>query len=168
VSIEIGLQSASNDVLARIERGHTVEQFKEAVLRLSRRTIECVAHVMLGLPGQTRRSVEEMADLLAALPVDGVKIHQLMIIEGTAFADWHRRGEIDALQLEEYARLVGIVISRLRPDQCVHRIMADSSQRRGLLAPLWSEHKSRSISAIDRWLIAHGVRQGEPWRAPSR
>jgi radical SAM protein (TIGR01212 family) len=167
VSVEIGLQSAFNDVLARIERGHTVEQFKEAVVRLGRRTIECVAHVMLGLPGQTPQSVADMADLLATLPVDGVKIHQLMIIEGTAFADWHRRGEIDALRLEEYAHLVGVFISRLRPDQCIHRIMADSSQERGLLAPLWSENKARSIFAIDRWLFAHGLRQGAHWRSPS-
>ncbi len=160
LSIEIGLQSASNAVLSAINRGHSVEQFEDAVDRLAKRNIESVAHVMLGLPGETEQSIRNMAHTIARLPVAGVKIHQLMIIEGTACAAWFYRGEIQPLELEEYACLAGAFIARLRQDQHIHRIMADSRPERGLIAPLWSAHKALSIRVIDDYMRREGLSQG--------
>ncbi|MFP4417982.1 MAG: TIGR01212 family radical SAM protein [Fibrobacterota bacterium] len=152
LSIELGLQSASDEVLSTIRRAHSYDDFLHAVRALDAVGIETVAHVMFGLPGQTSEMILDMADKLAALPVAGVKIHQLMIIEGTQVADWYRTGAIAPLTLEEYAERVAAFLRHLRPDQLIHRIMADSRPEHGLIAPLWSARKSESIRYIQDFI----------------
>ena len=92
VHLELGLQSAHPATIARINRGHTREQFDDAVRRAAARGIEVVAHVILGLPGETPAMMRETARALAALPIAGVKIHALLVLEGTALAEeWRAR-----------------------------------------------------------------------------
>jgi radical SAM superfamily enzyme len=116
--------------------------------------------VMIGLPGQTEDTVCRTADKLAELPVHGVKLHQLMVIEGTRMAQWFREGSVKELSLERYARLVGLFLSRLRPEQCIHRIVAETRPERGLIAPRWSARKAEAVSFIHGYLTHHGIRQG--------
>ncbi|MBD3394541.1 MAG: TIGR01212 family radical SAM protein, partial [Chitinivibrionales bacterium] len=78
LSVELGLQCGDDAVLARVNRGHDFACFGDACARLHRTGAEVVAHILLGLPGQTESSVEQTAVKLARLPVEGVKIHQLM------------------------------------------------------------------------------------------
>lgn len=166
ISVELGLQSASNETLARNNRGHTYEEFAQAVEKLSREAIECVAHVILGLPSDTRGRMLATAEKLASLPVHGIKIHQLMVISNTTVESWYRRGEIEPLTLEGYTELLCEFISRLRPDQYIHRIMADSTPRHGLIAPLWSSEKNRSIAYIHSFMEAAGIVQGSRYQHP--
>jgi radical SAM protein (TIGR01212 family) len=160
LSIELGLQSAHDATLALCNRGHTFADFTAAVSRLSATGIESVAHVMLGLPGETANMMFETAARLADLPVNGVKIHQLMVIAGTGFAEWYQAGKLPVLPLETYAELVSGFIERLRPDQHLHRIVANATVENGLIAPLWSADKMESLQAIHRYMDAHAIRQG--------
>ncbi|MBN1308427.1 MAG: TIGR01212 family radical SAM protein [Chitinispirillaceae bacterium] len=163
LSIEIGLQSAHDATLSLCNRGHTFADFSTAVTRLSSDTIETVAHVMLGLPGENAAMMLHTADRLAALPLTGVKIHQLMIIEGTEFAAWYRTGRLAVLSLDEYAKLLCGFLSHLRPDQQIHRIMADSTAEKGLVAPSWSADKTGSLQVIHRYMHEHATRQGSQY-----
>jgi hypothetical protein len=168
LSIEIGLQSANDATLQFNKRGHDVETFTKAVLELSSRGIETVAHVMIGLPPgggtepprENRDDAAATAKLLASLPVTGIKIHQLMIIKGTLIQQWYDKGEIAALSLEEYADILCDFLSRVRPDQHIHRIMADSSEKCGLIAPLWSAEKMNSIAYLHVVMEKRGLIQG--------
>ena len=164
LSVEIGLQSTSDTVLDRNNRGHTYGDFLDAVARLARRNIETVAHVMIGLPGDSWESVMTTAQELAGLPVHGIKIHQLMIIRGTKMEEWYTRGEVEPLSIEAYAKYAGNFICYLRPDQYIHRIMADSKPEHGLLAPLWSAEKIRSVQYIKQYMQANGLFQGKRWK----
>ena len=150
LSVELGLQSGHDSILKSMNRGHTVRDFIEAVISLDRRGIETAAHVILGFPGETEGMAARTAEMLAGLPVRGVKIHQLMIIEGTPLARMYRSGGLREMTLEEYANLLGKFISRLRPDQHIHRIMADSRPEQGLIAPLWSAKKMESINYLKK------------------
>jgi radical SAM protein (TIGR01212 family) len=160
LSIELGLQSSHDATLARCNRGHTFGDFTDAVMRLASGNIETVAHVMLGLPGETAAMMLETARRIATLPVTGVKIHQLMIIEGTRFAEWYRDGSLTVVTVNEYAELLSGFLSHLRPDQHIHRIVADSSPATGLIAPLWSADKTSALREIHRYMDEHDVRQG--------
>ena len=164
LSVELGLQSASEKTLAYNNRGHTFSDFKVAVMGLADREVETVAHVMIGLPGDTAGSILDTARELAQLPVSGVKIHQLMIIHGTKIEEWYNKGEIKPLELHEYAELVGNFISLLRPDQYIHRVMADSKPEHGLIAPLWSAEKMRSIAFIQKYMDENSVIQGRGYK----
>ena len=160
LSVEIGLQSAHDETLSINNRGHTVEDFRRSVYSLSRRGIETVAHVILGLTPETTAMMMETAGELARLPVTGIKIHQLMVIKGTMLAQWHEQARVKCLTLEEYAALVSDFLSYLRPDQHIHRIIADCSQRDGLIAPLWSADKLKSLRFIQEYMLRHKTMQG--------
>ncbi len=160
LSVELGLQSADDEVLRMCRRGHTYGDFERSAKRLAVSGIEVVAHVMIGLPGDSPESVCLTAERLASLPVHGVKLHQLMVVEGTEIARWYREGKVQELGLERYAELVGMFLARLRPDQCIHRLVADTRTEKGLLAPSWSADKSRTISYIHGYLAKSGIFQG--------
>ncbi len=133
LSVELGLQSANDSTLDLINRHHTFEDFTNVVKRLASSGIETVAHVMLGLPGETADMMMKTADHLSALPVSGVKIHQLMIIQGTVLEQWYSEGNLQTLSIESYTELLCAFLKKLRPDQHIHRIMADSKQIWALL-----------------------------------
>lgn len=163
LSIEIGLQSAHDATLAAYNRGHTVRDFQVCVEALSKRGIETVAHVMLGLEPEGRDMMMATARYVAALPVTGVKIHQVMVILGTPLERRYREGRFKCLTLEEYAALVSEFLSLLRPDQLIHRIVADSSARRGLIAPMWSAEKMQALRFIHEFMDGEKTMQGSKW-----
>ncbi|MDW7682082.1 MAG: TIGR01212 family radical SAM protein, partial [bacterium] len=125
LSIELGMQTIHNSTLRLINRGHSFEESKCSIEQLNRLGIETVAHVMLGLPNETRAMMLQTASALAVLPVHGVKLHQLMVINRTVLhKQWYSIGRLTVLELPQYAELLAEFISRLRPDQVIHRIMA--------------------------------------------
>ena len=73
VWLELGLQSASDETLRRINRGHDVACFEKAVLLASQFDLDVCAHVILGLPGEGRKEMMETARLISGLPVQGIK-----------------------------------------------------------------------------------------------
>jgi radical SAM protein (TIGR01212 family) len=159
VHLELGLQSADPETISRINRGHTREQFDDAVRRAAARGIEVVAHAILGLPGETPAMMRETARVLAGLPIAGLKIHALLVLEGTALAGPWRRGEIALPDLPTYAGWVADFLELLPPDVFVERLTADG-YRDILLAPAWSGTKLAVLNAIERELARRDSRQG--------
>jgi radical SAM protein (TIGR01212 family) len=167
VHLELGLQSAHPATIARIGRGHTRGDFDDAARRAAARGIEVVAHVILGLPGEDAAMMRETARALAALPIAGVKIHALLVLEGTALArDW-RRGAVPLPELATYAGWVADFLELLPPGVFVERLTADG-HRDVLLAPAWSRNKLAVLGAIERELQRRDTRQGAAHPAPRR
>jgi radical SAM protein (TIGR01212 family) len=159
VHLELGLQSAHPETIGRINRGHTFAQFDDAVRRAAARGIEVVAHVILGLPGETPAMMRETARALAALPIAGLKIHALLVLEGTALAAAWRRGGVPLPDLPTYAGWVADVLELLPPGIFIERLTADG-YRDVLLAPEWSRGKLAVLNAIERELARRETRQG--------
>jgi len=159
VHLELGVQSAHPATIARINRGHTYEQFDDAVRRATARGIEVIAHVILGLPGETPEMMRETARSLATLPLAGLKIHALLVIEGTALADQWRRGEIALPDLPTYAGWVADFLELTPPGVFIERLTADG-HRDVLLAPAWSGGKLAVLNAIERELTLRNTHQG--------
>jgi radical SAM protein (TIGR01212 family) len=159
VHLELGLQSAHPETIRRVNRGHSLEQFEDAVLRAAARGIEVVAHVILGLPGETPAMMLQTARALAALPIAGLKIHALLVLEGTALAgDW-RRCEIPLPDLPTYAGWVADFLELTPPGVFIERLTADG-YRDVLLAPAWPGNKLATLNAIERELVRRDARQG--------
>ncbi|HEX2957607.1 MAG TPA: TIGR01212 family radical SAM protein [Chitinispirillaceae bacterium] len=158
--VELGLQSGDNEVLATCNRGHSVEEFSAAVEKLAELEIDTVAHCMIGLPGETEEKMIATAKLCSQLPLQGVKIHQLMIVRGTPLECLHKAGNVSALSLPEYAQYLCRFLSILRPQKHIHRLMADSTIENGLIAPLWSAQKAQSLQFIAKYMDEHNVVQG--------
>jgi uncharacterized protein len=164
LSMEVGLQSAHDETLMQCLRGHSVENFRQCIRSLSKRGISTVAHVILGLPSETEQMMKETALEIARLPVTGIKIHQLMIIRETLAHQWYVQGKIESLTLEHYAHLLAQFLSYCRPDQYIHRVVADSRIETGLVAPLWSANKLETLNYLNGYMDEKKITQGKLWK----
>lgn len=159
VWVEYGLQSIHARTLELINRGHTPWDFIDAVGRTKGRGIYIGCHVILGLPGETGNDMLETARAVAALGIDGIKIHLLYVLRGTALEAMYQRGEFRVLNMEEYVSLVCDFLELLPPSIVIHRLTGDAP-RNLLVAPLWSINKLRVLGEIDRELERRDSRQG--------
>ncbi len=165
VWVEYGLQSAHDRTLTAIRRGHDVRCFVDAVERTRNRGIAICAHVILGLPGESRRDMLDTARLVADLGLDGIKLHLLYVVGDTPLAEAYLSGAYRCLEQAEYADLVCDVIERLPPDMVIQRITGDPHPRE-LVAPAWALEKKATIEMIHARFEARQTRQGSHYRPP--
>lgn len=138
VMVEYGIESTSDETLIRINRGHTYGEAEDAVRRTSERGIPVGAHIILGLPGETREQILRHADRISELPLTSIKLHQLQIIRGTAMGSEFRAfpERFRLYTADEYIALVIEFIERLRKDIYIDRFVSQSPKEL-LIAPDW-------------------------------
>ena len=159
VWLEYGLQSASDDTLARINRGHDVKTFIDAVDLTAQYNIRICAHIIIGLPGEHMEQYINSAKLIACLPVSDVKLHLLYIIKGTPMETMFRQGTYTPLSMDEYAQAVAHVIAHLRDDMVIQRITGDPHTDE-LVAPAWALDKIQVRTAIHEKMEQLDLYQG--------
>jgi len=159
VWLELGLQSASEDTLRRINRGHGVEAFVRAVERAAARPVLLCAHVILGLPGEGPDEMRDTARLLAGLPVHGVKIHHCHVIRGTPLELEFRRGRYRPLDRAGYLGAVCDFLEETPWPVTVHRLVGEAPDAL-LVAPRWEGTKASFVQDVERELARRGSVQG--------
>jgi radical SAM protein (TIGR01212 family) len=157
--LELGLQSAHDDTLKRINRGHDVACFTQAVEAASARDLEVVAHVILGLPGEGPEEMAATARYLGGLPLQGVKIHLLYVVRGSGLEGLYRAGSYRPLEAKGYVGLVADFLELLPPHLVIHRLTGDP-HREELVAPTWCLDKSGVLRDIREEFSRRGSRQG--------
>ena len=147
VWLELGLQIADDQLLAQLNRGHTVATFIDAVTAAHRRDIPVCAHVIIGLPGATATHELQTARLLAQLGVWGVKLHGFHVVHTTEMEHLWRTGAIELLGEDEYVERVARSIEQLPPSTVIHRVTGEAPSS-WLVAPGWAADKHRLINRI--------------------
>jgi len=160
VWVEYGLQSIHDGTLGRMNRGHDAAAFVKAVRQTAGRGLFICTHVILGLPGETRAEMLETAKAVAALPIDGIKVHSLLALRGTEVGRLHEEGTINLMTQEEYVSTVCDVLEVLPPSMVVQRITAEG-YRDIYLGPDWAQNKLKVLNAIDRELEKRDSWQGK-------
>ena len=161
--IEYGLQSASDKTLELINRGHDVQCFKDAVRATLNRGIKICAHVILGLPGESRRDILQTARTLSDLGIDGVKLHLLYVVKGTPLEALYRQGDYRCLEQQAYIDLVCDFLERIPPEMVIQRLTGDPHPEE-LVAPQWSREKTETIRKINETLERRDSWQGSKFR----
>lgn len=159
VSVELGLQTASDTVASRMNIACPRSCFAEATQMLAACGIDTVAHIMIGLPGEGKEDFCRTMRFVNSLPVTGVKFHSVYVLRGTALADLYERGEYMPLSLDEYADAVADLIALARPDLVIHRLGGDAPKA-ALLAPSWNADKRAALDTIHARIAARKIRQG--------
>lgn len=159
VWVELGLECADDARLVEINRLHTVADFLDAAARAKRRGLVTVGHAILGFPGDGREGARRTAGVLAESGVDGVKVHQLMVLRRTILERWWKDGRVEALDAETYVEWLADFVERLDPRQVLHRLHADARPEQKL-APSWELHASDVRERLERVLERRGTRQG--------
>jgi radical SAM protein (TIGR01212 family) len=160
VWMEYGLQSASDATLTLINRGHDLACFERTARATQKRGLKICAHVILGLPGEGRSQMLETAEAIAAMGIDGVKIHLLYVIRGTKLHDLYRAGRYTCLEQGEYVDLVCDFLERLPERMVIQRLTGDPHPEE-LVAPRWSLKKAETLGMIHRTLEKRNTRQGK-------
>ena len=153
VWIELGVQTSCDRTLSRLNRGHGWDSSRAAIQRLHAAGLQTIVHVILGLPGEGREEMDATATALADLPVDGIKLHNLHVIAGTALATSYAAAPFPLLNEHAYAEAL-IRFLRLTPATTViHRLTTDTPEP-ALVAPHWSLAKGQFITYLER-LMEH-------------
>ena len=160
VAVEYGVESCYNSSLERINRGHTFEQSVSAIKATAMRGVRVGVHLILGLPGETRSKMLSQAEIINQLPVDTIKLHQLQITVGTAFAEQYANNpeEFQLFECEEYIDFIVQFLERLEPRIVVERFANEMPSRYmttpgcGLIrnVELWRMLEKR-LAELDTW-----------------
>lgn len=131
VTLEYGIESCNDAVLASVNRGHDFATAERAVRMTAERGIHCGAHFILGLPGQSDEELIAQTDIINTLPLTTVKFHQLQVFRGTTMAEQYDRApeQFRFWTVEQYIELFSEILSRLRPDIVVERFASEAPPR---------------------------------------
>ncbi len=158
--VELGLQSIHQKSLDWIKRGHDFAIFLKGLAELSKRKIQVCGHIILGLPGETKEDMLATSRALAALPMQGIKLHLLHVLESTPLARIYRDEPFPLLTEEEYITLIVDILELLPAEMIIQRLTGDGAPA-DLIAPLWSRKKWEVLNAIDAELERRDSWQGK-------
>ena len=166
VWLELGLQSAFDETLARVNRGHGFAEYRDAVARARARGLQLCTHLIVGLPGEAPGDSLESLERVLALGVEGLKIHPLHVVRHTLLANQWRRGGYRPLELDDYVETVVEMVRRTPPRVIFHRLTGTAAADI-LLAPRWCSRKWQVLNAISNRLEALDARQGDRAGSPT-
>ena len=126
VWLELGLEAADDGVLTRANRLHSVADFLAAARRVRARGFLLIGQAILGLPGDGREGAARTGRALAQARVDGVKVHNLMVLRRTALAKAWRDGELEVLDERTYALWLADFLEQLPRETVLHRLTGDA------------------------------------------
>ena len=163
VWVELGLQTIHEETARFIRRGYPLSVFEDAYQRLHDAGLTVIAHVILGLPGETPAMMQDTVSYLSRLGehgIDGIKLQLLHVLEGTDLAVLYRAGGFQTFSLEEYVDLVIDCIALLPPETVIHRISGDGPKKL-LVAPVWSGNKRLVLNSMAKRFKERSVCQGD-------
>ncbi len=159
VWLELGLQSAFDASLARVQRGHGLKEYIQTTIAARRRSIPVCTHLIVGMPGEDGWHAKESLDIVLDVGTDGLKLHPLHVVKGTQLANEWRRGEYQPMPVEEYIQIAADMIERTPWEVLYHRVTGTAPANL-LLAPTWCSQKWPILNALSAELLRRGSRQG--------
>ncbi|MFV0485604.1 MAG: TIGR01212 family radical SAM protein [Vibrio fluvialis] len=154
--LELGLQTANDRTLKRINRGHDFACYAEITRRARALGIKVCTHLIVGLPKEGRDDNIATLEQVLTIGTDGIKLHGLHIVEGSTMAKAWRAGKLEAPTLEDYVAIASEMIQRTPPEVVFHRV-ASAARRPTLLSPLWCENRWLAMTEIGRRLDRDGA-----------
>lgn len=162
LTVELGLQTASDKTAALINRGHTFADFCAGYRKLREISdkIHVCVHIIFGLPGETRDDMLDTVRQVARLHPHQVKIHLLHVLRGTVLEGMYASGAYTPMERADYIATVADALELLPPDTVICRLTGDGMAE-SLVAPEWSRKKVSVINDVDKLLYARNSWQGK-------
>jgi hypothetical protein len=151
--LELGLQSAFDESLKRVNRGHGFAEYKETLLAARKRGLQVCTHLIAGLPGETGWHVNESLNRVLDLGVDGLKLHPLHVVKNTVLAKEWSDGLYQPMTMQEYINIAADVVEQTPPEVIFHRLTGTAAPDI-LVAPEWCSLKWRVLNGIEDELSA--------------
>ena len=149
VFVELGLQTIHEKSAKYIRRGYTLDVYDDAVKKLKAIGVNIVVHIILGLPNERKNDMLESVDYVCRSGINGIKLQLLHILKDTDLAEEYEKGNIRALEFDEYLDIIKSCVEIIPKDIVIHRLTGDGAKK-DLIAPLWSADKKRVLNAINK------------------
>lgn len=160
VWVELGLQSADDGTLLRINRGHDTATFIKAVDILKRYGLRVSTHLMIMPSFDSLEDELKGIRLINELGIDGVKIHNLHILRGTELErQYLEDGCVVTSSLHRHVEWVSYMLASLSPEVVIERLLSESTRAR-LVCPTHFPDKRDILAAISAYMDSKGWRQG--------
>ena len=166
LAVEYGMQTMHDRSLDWMNRGHQHNSMIDAIERSRDRGFEIGAHIMLGLPGESREDMLATAREIGRLGIDAVKIHNLYCVKNTPLADQVARGDVKLMERPEYIHTLVDFIVRLPPTMIVDRISGDAPPDY-FIGPTWCLDKPAVKAAVLAEFERRATWQGVKWKRPT-
>jgi len=163
ISLEFGVESTNEKTLINVNRCHTFEETKTTFELCKDKGFYLGAHLIIGLPGETKKELLNHAIEISKLPIDTLKLHHLQIVKNSVMAVQYKRNpeNFKLFTSEDYIEFITNFIGFLRPDIVIERFISETPKDL-LIAPNWGRLKNFEIVAkIDKKLIEKNTWQGK-------
>ncbi|WP_331618281.1 TIGR01212 family radical SAM protein [Serpentinicella sp. ANB-PHB4] len=163
ITIELGLQTVNYHSLKKVNRGHTLAEFIDAVLKIKKYGFEMCVHLILNLPWDNMDDVIENAKILSVLEVEQVKLHALYIMNDTKLGEQYKHGDIEMITVDQYVDRVITFLEHLSPKIVVQRLIGRAPEENSLFVN-WNMSWWKIKDLIDHNLEARDSYQGKQFR----
>ena len=160
ITLEYGLQSVNNKTLEKINRGHSLSDFLDAVLRTKKRKLRVCTHLILNLPWDDMADAIEAANILSILKVDEIKLHSLYLAQGTKMAEMYKNGDFVLRSKEDYIETVANFLAYLDKDIAIQRLLSRIPEDESLFSN-WSTSWWKVQDEIISYMEDQGLYQGK-------
>ncbi len=158
--IELGLQSIHDKTLKEMNRGHSYQNFLDAIEKLKNTNIKISVHLINGWPTESEEMMLQTAKEVGKLPIHAIKFHMLHISKNTVLGNKYQKKPFELLSKEQYVTIVAKQLSYLREDIIIERLTGDGLKEY-LLAPMWTLKKVSVINDIDKKMVELDLYQGK-------
>ena len=149
VWVELGLQTIHPETAEYIRRGYELSEYDIAVKELKRRGISVIVHVILGLPGESKKDMKDTVSYVVESGADGIKLQLLHVLKGTDLEKEYHAGKFRTMEMDEYIDVLADCLAVIPDDVVIHRMTGDGDKKL-LVAPMWSADKKRVMNEINR------------------
>ena len=160
VWVELGLQTSNDNIGKIINRGYNTSEFSRAVDILNKYNIDVVAHIMVGLPNETKNDIKNTVKFINNSKIAGIKIHSTYIVKNTILENMYLNGEYTPITLEYYLDCLTYIITHINSNIVIHRISGDAPKDL-LIAPEWNLHKKWILNGFEKILKNENLFQGK-------
>lgn len=167
VMIEYGIESTNDATLEFINRGHDYASAEKAIFKTAEKGLRTGAHLILGLPNESREIILSHAEKISKLPLTALKLHQLQLIKGTKMARQYDENPewFHLMTAAEYIELVVDFLERLNPEIAIERFVSQSPENL-LIAPNWGLKNFEFVHKIEKRLEERNTQQGKLYASP--
>ncbi len=159
ITIELGLQSVNYYTLDKINRGHSLAEFMDAVLRIKKFDFDICAHMILNLPWDNMRDIVEGAKILTVLEVNQIKLHSLYIAKNTELARLYNENKITIISKEDYIERVVAFLEYTNPNIAIQRLASRAPKEETIFCN-WNTSWWKIKDGIENSMVENNTYQG--------
>jgi len=160
IVLELGLQTVNYHTLKKLNRGHTLAEFIDAVLRIKKHNLEVCAHYITDLPMDAIDDVVEGAKIISALGVSQVKCHSLFILKNTGLEKKFLSGKVQPVSMDEFVDRTIAFLEHLDPEIVVQRLIGRAPADRTVFCN-WSTSWWKIQDLIEATMTDRNAFQGK-------